>query len=235
MEKRKFQYLLQLIQQCYQNSQKNNKLLFWFSLLNEWFGLTWTGRSFFQQQQLILPRTTYRRLKLKGLEIMKNDLQQQISTSAGNIFWMDNFSKVYVTNYQYSESNVPWKLRNLTATGVFLIPKLPENLQNPKNFNLNSPLPTYNLENCRIFFKKFVKTIKKGKMETFHATNNWLKKYPSVNSAIKPQLHSSFKPLELLDFNPSNFLGCLSTLGIFKEPMHRIYLLLLLLQILLLL
>ena len=35
------------------------------------------------------------------------------------LFWMDNFSEVYIRNYNYTTDGVPWAVRNLTATAVW--------------------------------------------------------------------------------------------------------------------
>ncbi len=210
-----YQYVLFLLKQCYQTSQKNNKLLFWFSLLNEWFGLTWTGRSLYQQQQFILPKTTYRRLKKHILETVAVQLSEELKKAEIVIFWMDNFSKIYISDYNYKYKDVPWELRNLTATAAFILPQSITKLDFTI-LSLNSPLPLNTDNTWKSFWNFFFFKVKNTKKITF-TLGNWIQKYTSSNLAVNLNLHTTFKPLELLDFNPSTIQGNLSALYYLKS------------------
>ena len=128
---------------------------------------------------------------------------------------MDNFSKVYVTDYSYKWKEVPWELRNLTATGVFILPKSQTLLLNYTNISLNSPLPINTHTIWKIFWKFFFFKVQKAKNFTY-SSSKWIETYIPSKFAVDLHLHTTFKPLELLEYNPSTIQGTLSTLYYLK-------------------
>ena len=78
---------------------------------------------------------------MKVFKFRQQKLQQQTTVSTVAIFWMDNFSKIYVTDYNYHLTEVPWKLRNQTATAVFLADTI--NALDLSKYSLAKPLPAY--------------------------------------------------------------------------------------------
>ena len=214
LEKHKHQFVLHILRQCYQLSQKNNKLLFWYTLLHDWFGSTWTGKSLLQEQQFTLPKSTFRNLKVKCVEIIKGQLQQLITTTPVAVFWMDNFSKVYVRDYNWKWSQIPYELRNLTAVAVFLSDT--PLLQNTSNLSLASPLPKYSFQSWQQFYFGFLEKVENSS-KLYYLQETYTDLYSSEATALSLNLHKTFRPLELTDFSPQDILGNLSTLTFLKK------------------
>jgi hypothetical protein len=181
--------------------------------------MTWTGRSLYQNQNMVLPKSTFLNLKKSTLLLVKQTLINEIFSSEIAIFWMDNFSKVYISDYTYKLTDVPWELRNLTAVGCF-ISKIPLNFKY-KDLTYNNPLPKDDISLWRGFFKEFKKELLESSTLTYF-TGDWLQSCEPEQTSVELNLHSSFKPLELLDYNPSTLQGCLSTLKYLQKtyPSH---------------
>jgi len=216
LEKYKHQFVLHILRQCYQLSQKNNKLLFWYTLLHDWFGSTWTEKSLLQEQQLTLPKSTFRNLKTSCVEVIKSQLQQLLTTIPVTVYWMDNFSKVYVRDYNWKWAQIPWELRNLTAVAVFVseIPLLQRH--NQRNISFSAPLPKYNKKLWKEFYESFLEKVETS-VTLFYLLESYTDLYPSATTSPKMNLHTTFRPLELTDFNPQDLEGNLSTLTFLKK------------------
>jgi len=132
------------------------------------------------------------------------------------IFWMDNFSKVYVTDYNYKWSQVPWELRNLTASGTFIFSKASSEILDYSQYSVTTPLPPNDLSLWKDFYKYFKEELLETKSLTY-ANPSWLSQVTSTSTNIKLNLHTTFKPLELLQFNPSTLQGNLSILLYLKQ------------------
>jgi hypothetical protein len=189
--------------------------LFWFTLLHEWFGSTWTGKSLLQVQQFTLPKSTFRSLKVKSVEVIKGQLQQLLATAPVVMYWMDNFSKVYVRDYNWQWSQVPWELRNLTATAAF-VDHTPLPLQNIQNLSYAPPLPKYSLRSWKEFYLDFLEKVENS-AKLYYLAETFTDLYPAPATAVRVNLHTTFRPLELTDFSPQDIKGNLSTLTFLKK------------------
>ena len=86
-------------------SQKNNLFIFHFSLLNEWFGLSWAGR---QKKSNNLPKSTYRRKKQSLVTTILSESQELITSKPVTLLWMDNFCEVYSKGYGFQSLSGSW-------------------------------------------------------------------------------------------------------------------------------
>jgi hypothetical protein len=151
---------------------------------------------------------------VKCVEIIKGQLQQLITTTPVAVFWMDNFSKVYVRDYNWKWSQIPYKLRNLTAVAVFLSDT--PLLQNTSNLSLASPLPKYSFKSWQQFYFGFLEKVENSS-KLYFLQETYTDLYSSEATALSLNLHKTFRPLELTDFSPQDILGNLSTLTFLKK------------------
>ena len=102
-------------------------------------------------------------------------LSEKVQATNVSFFWMDNFSKIYITDYNYKWSQVSWELRNLTATASFIAEIVFNEILNYGKYSLTSPLPVNDNLLWQNFFKSFKSELKEASNLTYATPLDFLK------------------------------------------------------------